>query len=76
MRDNKVLKEPKGSTLHIDKDVQIVLEFMSLNIKTSKCIKVANVVQQLAPIVFQPSIDEHNYAEGYYIPMVFIPPTG
>ncbi|OGP70853.1 MAG: hypothetical protein A2Z73_03375 [Deltaproteobacteria bacterium RBG_13_60_28] len=68
------IKMPTGLTVHMDNDVKLMLEFMMRNINSSKCIKVANAVKELAPIFFQPYIDENLSAEEKFIPLVFLPP--
>lgn len=75
--DNKLgerrIRAPIGLTLRIDDDVKLVLEFILLNIKSTKRIGVVNAVNQLAPILFAQYVEDNHYEETRLIPIHLSP---
>jgi hypothetical protein len=67
------LKAPIGLTVQMDDDVKLVLEFILLNIRSSKRISVANAVKQLAPLIFAHDIEANHYEENRFIPIRLSP---
>ncbi len=67
------IRAPIGLTIQMDDDVKLVLEFILLNIKSSKRLVVANAVNQLAPLVFAHHIEHNRYEENRFIPICLSP---
>lgn len=60
------IKMPTGLQLQLDDDVKLVMEFILINIKPSKRIKVANAVQQLSPVLFGEYINGDSFQPLYF----------
>jgi hypothetical protein len=60
---------PEGLEIYMDEDVKLVLEFILRNVESTKRIKVANTIKELAPLIFQRYIEDNLFNEDKFIPL-------
>ena len=68
-QNGKHLQMPEGLEIYMDEDVKLVLEFILRNVESSKRIKVANTIKELAPLLFQRYIEDNLVNENKFIPL-------